>query len=104
MPKREDKTNAILHQLELSFDEALNSDSFDENAAVSLAFRLAAARYETSGDGEYQSMRIRDLLENGGTQELSDEELLYQIATSIQICQNGMVLIELTNGQVLEGG
>ena len=49
-------------------------------------------------------MRIRGLLENSGTQELSDEELLYQIATSIQICQNGMVLIELTNGQVLEGG
>lgn len=49
--KREDKPNAILHQLELNFGEALNSDSFDENTAVSLAFRLAAARYETSGDG-----------------------------------------------------
>ena len=103
-PEREDEPNVALHQLELSFDEALNSDSFDENAAVSLAFGLAAARYKALGDGEYQSMRIRGLLEKSGSQELPDEELLYQIATSIQICQNGMVLIELTNGQVLEGG
>ena len=83
------------------FAHELDKPEFDESAATAKAIALAAARFNTLGSSDYETMRLQYILENYKSQDRLDTGLLRQIASAILIYPNGAVSLELKNGQII---
>lgn len=86
---------------EAMFRALLDTPEFDETLAEQLALELAAARYNAVGAEEYESMRIRYLLENTGDENTA-LDLLQQIAGAVLIHPDGKVSLSLKNRQNID--
>ena len=84
------------------FTHELDKPEFDESAATVKAIALAAARFNTLGSADYETMRLQYILENYKSQDRLDTGLLRQIASAILIYPNGAVSLKLKNSQVIE--
>ena len=84
------------------FAHELDKPEFDESAATAKAIILAAARFNTLGSGDYETIRLQYILENYKPQDRLDTSLLRQIASAILIYPNGAVSLKLKNSQIIE--
>ena len=99
----ENAPDASLTEAENAFDALLNEDGFDEKTAMSAAMKLAAMRYERIPSADYETERIRYILQNAAPVKEVDVAMLRSISSAIQIHPDGRVSVRLTNGQMLEG-
>ena len=97
-PERTSKPAYTNTQAEL--DDALNTQPLDEDAARSLIFRLAQEQYDTIGNEEYETERLRRLFAAFKcTAELNAE--LLQGAVSAVLVTRQTVRLQLKNGQII---
>lgn len=80
----------------------LEQAEFDEAAARAQVMALASARFDALGSGDYETMRLRHLLDSAKPCDDLDTALLRQIATAVLIHPSGAVSLKLRNGQTLE--
>ena len=102
-PITEESDKPEMSKAEADFDDLLDRDDFDENAATNAAMRLAEIRYAEIGCEDYETMRIRYLLEQVPPSDEIDASLLKAITASILILPGGDVTIRLMNGQMIGG-
>ena len=98
----EAKPDKLINQAQNRLQQLLNAEEYDEEAARAAALELAAARFDAAGTEQYETMRIRYVLEHTEQSEKLDTDLLRSIASAILIHTNGTVSIKLKNGQILE--
>ncbi len=84
------------------FEQELDKPEFDEAAATAKALALAAAKFNTLGSEDYETMRIQYILANAGQHDSLDAGLLRQITAAILVYPSGAVSIKLKNGQSME--
>ena len=81
-------------------DEVLNTQPLDEDAARSLICKLAQEQYDTIGNEEYETKRLRRLFAAFEcTAELNAE--LLQSAVSAVLVTHQTVRLQLKNGQII---
>lgn len=81
----------------------LEQTEFDEAAAKTQAIALASARFDALGSGDYETMRLRHLLDGAEPGGSLDAALLRQVAAAVLIHPSGAVSLKLKNGQTLGG-
>lgn len=91
-----------LSQMKLELSELLRSDEFDEPTAKSKAIALTTAQFDALDSKDYETMRIRYILEKVEQPDGSNIELLPQITSAILIHPTGSVSLKLKNEQILE--
>ena len=79
-------------------DDELERAEFDEAAAKA----LASARFDALDSGDYETMRLRYLLDSAKPCDGLDTALLRQVAAAVLIHPSGAVSLMLRNGQTLE--
>ena len=85
---------------QVELDEILNTQPLDEDAARSLICKLAQEQYDTIGNKEYETERLRRLLAAFEcTAELNAE--LLQSAVSAVLVTRQAVRLQLKNGQII---
>lgn len=101
-PQVEQTAQGMPAQFENEFNLAIQAEEFDEATARAKAISLAAARFNTLGSEDYETMRIQYILakteQNGGL----DTALLRQITSAILIHPTGEVSLKLKNGQIMK--
>ena len=97
-PERTSKPTYTNTQAEL--DDVLNTQPLDEDAARSLICKLAQEQYDTIGNKEYETERLRRLFTAFEcTVELNAE--LLQSAVSAVLVTRQTVRLQLKNGQII---
>ena len=93
--------SAPLHSTtQADLDSILNTQPLDEEAARSLIFRLAQEQYDTIGNTEYETERLRRLFATfEHTAEMNAE--LLQSAVSAVLVTRQAVRLQLKNGQII---
>lgn len=81
----------------------LECPEFDEAAAKAQAIALASARFSALGAGDYETMRLRHLLDGAEPGGGLDAALLRQVAAAVLIHPSGAVSLKLKNGQTIGG-
>lgn len=95
------KTANPVATLEATLEEEMDKQLIDEDAAKSLIFQIAAAKYEAIGAEEYETQRLRNIFtECCMMQELS-AELVQSVVRKIYTNRRQLT-IELKNGQILQ--
>lgn len=95
-PPRCQSYNASSAQMEL--DEILEQQPIDEEHAKALILKIAAEQYESLGNEEYETVRLRRLFTT--TEKVTADLLRYTVAeVEVVQCQ---VRLRLKNGQVIE--
>lgn len=90
--------------LKEQLDEFLDSQPVDENKAKPLIFQLAAAQYQSIGNEEYETERLRSFFARMTPIRELDTNLLKETVAGIRENPNGMIQITLKNGQSFERG
>ena len=81
-------------------DEVLNTQPLDEDAARNLICKLAQEQYDTIGNEEYETVRLRRLFTAFEcTAELN--AVLLQSAVSAVLVTRQTVRLQLKNGQII---
>lgn len=102
-PAQEKKDASASATLEAQLDRLLAEQPVDEGSAMPLILRLAAARYEEIGDGEYETERLRDTFSQTMPMATLDAALLLETVSSVSEQRGGQIKITLKNGQSIEG-
>lgn len=92
-----------VHRMRSELDEILHSPPVDRKIAKELAFRLAAIAMDSIDPGEYETQRLRHLLENRLPMEELDGQLLRESVQKIEV-KGKEVTVYLKNGQQMRGG
>lgn len=92
--------DVLAAEKELTYE--MEAPKFDESAARAKAISLAAARFQSLGSGDYETMRIKYILSNTEQDDGLDTALLRQITEAILIHSSGTVSLKLKNGQIIE--
>ena len=100
-PAAEGENEAVRTAQDLLARE-LEQAEFDEAAAKAQAIALASARFDALGSGDYETMRLRYLLNGAEPGGGLDTALLRQVAAAVLIHPSGAVSLKLRNGQTLE--
>lgn len=85
-----------------SFDQEMDKPEFDETAAKSAALALASAQFNALGTEDYETMRLRYILEQSELCDGLDTSLLRQVTSAILIHPNGSVSLQLKNKHIME--
>ena len=101
-PDRLDNSLPIL-RLQSELDRELDKSECDEDAAREIIRSIAAARFAKLGSADYESERIRRLLEGATPADELNIQLLLSITEQVLIHSNGVVDLKLRNGQIIEG-
>lgn len=96
VPITQSETSAEEKVLENQMDAQLKAMPVDEVQAKQTAMRLAEARYESLGNVEYETLRIRHILRRN----TDDTELLRQTVTEVT-AESGVIHIRLRNQQTM---
>lgn len=80
---------------------ALERQPIDEDNARALLLQLAAEQYDTIGNTEYETVRLRRLLTGRKPLTELDAELLQSTVSKVRVT-NKCVTVTLKNGQVIE--
>ena len=96
-----ERTSAPVHtNAQAELDDILNTQPLDEDAARSLICKLAQEQYDTIGNKEYETERLRRLFAAFEcTAELNAE--LLQSAVSAVLVTRQAVRLQLKNGQII---
>lgn len=101
-PAHIDNSLPIL-RLQSELDRELDKPECDENAARAIIRDMAAARFAKLGSADYESERIRRLLNNATPDFRLNIALLRSITKSVLVHGDGTLDLELANGQIMEG-
>lgn len=82
-------------------DTALEQQPIDEDNAKMLILKLATERYDSLGDEEYETVRLRHLFTKAGQDKEADAELIKSGVSKISFTGQEVKLI-LKNGQVIQ--
>jgi len=85
-----------------NLSQEMERAEFNESTARAKVLSLAAARFDTLGSEDYESMRIQYILARTEQSGGLDTELLRQITSAILICPTGEVSLKLRNGQIIK--
>ena len=80
---------------------ALERQPIDEDNARALLLQLAAEQYDTIGNTEYETVRLRRLLTGRKPMTELDAELLQSAVSKARVTSN-CVTVTLKNGQTIE--
>ena len=100
-PASEGESEAV-QAAQKRLDDELERAEFNEAAAKALAIALASARFDALDSGDYETMRLRYLLDSAKPCDDLDTALLRQVAAAVLIHPSGAVSLMLRNGQTLE--
>lgn len=81
-------------------DEVLNTQPLDEDAARSMICRLAQEQYDTIGNEEYETERLRRLFTAFECTAELNAELLQSTVSAVLVTQQA-VRLQLKNGQII---
>ena len=81
-------------------DEILNTQPLDEDAARSLICKLAQEQYDTIGNKEYETERLRRLFTAFECTAELNAELLQSTVSAVLVTQQA-VRLQLKNGQII---
>lgn len=95
------KENSAVEKKQAELDEALDQQPINEDAAYNLIRSLASMKYETLDSMEYETERIRRLLQSAAPMEELDAQLLKACVARVVIAEIKVSLV-LKNGQVVE--
>lgn len=101
-PQVEQTAQGMPERSENEFNLAIQAENFDEATARAKAISLAAARFDSLGSEDYETMRIQYILARAEQSGGLDTALLRQITSAILIFPTGEVSLELKNGQILK--
>lgn len=101
-PQVEQTAQGMPERSENEFNLAIQAENFDETTARAKAISLAAARFDSLGSEDYETMRIQYILARAEQSGGLDTALLRQITSAILIFPTGEVSLELKNGQILK--
>jgi len=90
-------------QMESEFEKMLNTPEFDETEAAKMALALAAARFDSMDNRDYETQRIQHILAKARPSEDVDVDVLRQITAAVLIHPSGGVSLKLRNGQIIRG-
>ena len=93
------ESNALQQKLA----ELLSTAPVDKEAARGTAMALATKRLNAIGPEEYETERLRQLFESQTPSESLDAVLLRSSVRRISV-RNRRAIVELKNGQIIEGG
>lgn len=96
VPITQPDTSAEVKVLQEQIDALLKAMPVDEVQAKQTAMRLAEAQYESLGNAEYETLRIRHIFRRNA----NDTALLRQTATEVT-ARNGAINIRLKNQQII---
>ena len=96
VPITQSETFSEVKILENQMEALLKAMPVDEERAKQTAMRLAEARYESLGNVEYETLRIRHILRRN----TDDTELLQQTVTEVT-AESGAIHIRLRNQQTM---
>ena len=82
-------------------NSALERQPIDEDNARALLLQLAAEQYDTIGNTEYETVRLRRLLTGRNPMTEPDAELLQSAVSKVRVT-NKCVTVTLKNGQTIE--
>lgn len=102
-PEHAEGTSISATTGESNFQELLDTPNFDDTLAKQMALDLAAARFDALGSEDYESRRIRHILQNTDAKKVSSPELLLRIADAVLIHPDGKVSLRLKNRQIIDG-
>ena len=97
-PERTSKPTHTNTQAEL--DDILNAQPLDEDAARSLICKLAQEQYDTIGNKEYETERLRRLFAAFEYTAELNAELLQSAVTAVLVTRQA-VRLQLKNGQII---
>ena len=99
--KQPEKQPAPMHSsTQAELDDILNTQPLDEDTARNLICKLAQEQYDTIGNEEYETERLRRLFTAFEcTAELNAE--LLQSAVSVVLVTRQVVRLQLKNGQII---
>lgn len=100
-PDAPSRNTPAVTALEGVVDDLLRQLPVDEEAAVKACLDLASARYAAIGSGEYETQRLRHLVQGLAPMDKLDAELVRQSIQSITVDRNGVVKITLKNRQII---
>ena len=81
-------------------DEVLNTQPLDEDAARSLICKLAQEQYDTIGNEEYETVRLRRLFAAFECTAELNAELLQSTVSAVLVTRQ-VVRLQLKNGQII---
>ena len=85
---------------QVELDEILNTQPLDEDAARSLICKLAQEQYDTIGNKEYETERLRRLFTAFECTAELNAELLQSTVSAVLVTQQA-VRLQLKNGQII---
>ena len=95
--------SAKIKELRQKLAELLEEVPADEDAARKAAMDLATKRLNAIGSEEYETERLRRLFNGQSALESLDADLLSASIRRVSI-RNRRAVVELKNGQIIEGG
>jgi hypothetical protein len=95
--------SAKIKELRQKLAELLTEAPADENAAKKVAMDLAVERLNAIGSEEYETERLQRLFDGQSTLKVLDADLLRASVRRVSI-RNHRAVVELKNGQIIEGG
>lgn len=98
-PQIQHDSEARLMQTEL--DAALEQQPIDEDRAETLIFKLAEERYNSLGNEEYETVRLRRLFSHAECGAELDADLLKNSVSKISFTERE-VKLRLKNGQIIQ--
>lgn len=84
--------------------ELLQRLPVDQTAAEKMIFQLAIARYESIGNEEYETQRLRRIFQQREPSEELDAQLIKDVVTEVIMAADGSVSIRLKNNQIIGKG
>ena len=88
-------------QLKDELDGLLQRLPVDQTAVEKLIFQLAATRYESIGNEEYETQRLRRIFQQREPSEELDAQLIKDAVSEVLIAADGSVSIRLKNNQIV---
>jgi hypothetical protein len=92
-----------IRELQEALTDALGQPPVNEERARDLAKRLAAARLNAISSEEYETRRLQRLFASQLPKTALDADLIHTAIRNITVCGDG-IIVQLKNGQHLEGG
>ena len=91
-------------QFQQKLEKIMEQQPTNEEEAKRLIFAVAAEKYGAIGSGEYETVRLKQILAQTAPSVELDAELLRATVSKIHISAMGSICIQLKNHQIIERG
>ena len=99
-----DASNQAIMRMENELDRELNKTDCDLEAAKKLAMQIAAEKYNSLGNCQYETQRLRKFFAAMPNSGLSLKQVLQAAVDRVTVSPDGGIAITLKNGQIVRAG